>query len=424
MAAIDYKERMGQISTALVRAQVSAEEGAVEGFKLTQAIRIYTTAISRTPKLLLCTVPSLQRCLMDAGSLGLYIGSTLGQCYAVPFKNKNLKPPFDHEAVFMLGYQGMCELTRRTGEVDTIIAELVHENDEFEYRGLTTAPHHIPYGLDRKDWKHVLDGKANPGNCVLGYLMTTFRGGAIRVQALRLDQIEARRARSRARSDGPWVTDWPAMAKKTLVRYDWPYLPKTPAILVAMGMDNAIEQPTVIAGELKGPVGSGFVDEPDAQPEPETATDKLVDELIEQGKGEAAPTQPAQEAQAADKAPRKRTRKKAAPKATQEPPPAEKPPEALQEAQAEPTKPPPEHLFPEDTSVPPPKTAADVQVDTQSARDAVHKSLGKMERGHQNVLAHQFKKKHGVDWVTCDDVDMLSAFYTEIEECRVGLADM
>ena len=47
------------------------------------------------------------------------------------------------EAQFQLGYRGLIDLARRTGEITSVYAHEVYEGDEFEYS----------YGLD-KDLKH------------------------------------------------------------------------------------------------------------------------------------------------------------------------------------------------------------------------------------------------------------------------------
>ena len=92
--------------------------------------RIALTTIRTNPKLLECAVP--YGAVMQAVQLGLEPG-LLGHCYILPYKR---------EATFIIGYKGMIDLARRSGHIQSI---LPHENDEFEYGGITSkisiSPH-------------------------------------------------------------------------------------------------------------------------------------------------------------------------------------------------------------------------------------------------------------------------------------------
>ena len=67
--------------------------------------RIAITEIRTNPKLLECSLVSLAGAVMKSAQLGLQLG-LLGHCYLVPYKD---------EATFILGYKGMIELARRSG---------------------------------------------------------------------------------------------------------------------------------------------------------------------------------------------------------------------------------------------------------------------------------------------------------------------
>lgn len=98
-------------------------------------VRIAITTIRQNPKLAECSAESLLGSLMTIAQLGLEPG-VLGQCYLIPFNNKKLGTI---ECQFQLGYKGMIELLRRTGQLNDIYAYTVYSNDEFD----------IEYGLDR-----------------------------------------------------------------------------------------------------------------------------------------------------------------------------------------------------------------------------------------------------------------------------------
>ena len=89
--------------------------------------RIAITTIRQNPKLAECNAESLLGSLMTIAQLGLEPG-VLGQCYLIPFKNNKLGTV---ECQFQLGYKGMIELLRRTGQLSDIYAYTVYSNDEF-----------------------------------------------------------------------------------------------------------------------------------------------------------------------------------------------------------------------------------------------------------------------------------------------------
>src|SRR6056297_903192 len=102
--------------------------------------RIAYTTIRTTPKLLKCSMGSLMGAVMQAAALGLE-PNMLGQCYIIPYGN---------EATFIIGYRGMINLARRSGQIETIYSHVVKENDEFEYEyGLEPDLYHKPAEKDR-----------------------------------------------------------------------------------------------------------------------------------------------------------------------------------------------------------------------------------------------------------------------------------
>ncbi len=158
--------------------------------------RIATTVMRRTPALAQCTQESFLGALMTCAQLGLEPGP-LGHAYLVPFKN---------EVTFIVGYRGMVELARRSGQIQTIYAKVVRDGDDFDYW----------YGL-RPDLKHKpSDDITRPITHVYGVFH--LKDGGSQFDVMTIAEVEAVRARSRAGKDGPWVTDFAEMAKKTVLR--------------------------------------------------------------------------------------------------------------------------------------------------------------------------------------------------------------
>lgn len=167
-------------------------------------VRSAITEFRLNPALAECSVPSVLGYFMQAAACGLEPASMLGQCYPVPFWNSKTK---QKEAQFICGYRGMLSIARRSGEIASVVAEVVHEKDEFsiEY-GMNPSLVHKPYIED------------DPGAMRGAYVVVRFKGEGIDpvIKYMPKSEIDKRRNRSKAGSSGPWVTDYEEMAKKGL----------------------------------------------------------------------------------------------------------------------------------------------------------------------------------------------------------------
>jgi len=173
--------------------------------------RIVTTALSSNPKLAQCTRDSFLGGMMQAAQLGLEPNTPLGQAYLIPYKN-NKKGVY--ECQFQIGYKGLIDLAYRSGEVATIQAHCVYENDTFEYElGLDAKLRHIPAKGERGDMTHVyaVIKLANGG-----YAFEVMSAADVRTHAKRY---------SKAYEDGPWQTNFDEMAKKTVLKKVLKYAP-------------------------------------------------------------------------------------------------------------------------------------------------------------------------------------------------------
>lgn len=189
--------------------------------------RIFLTEIRRTPALLTCNQQSLLAAVMQSAQLGLEPG-LLGHCYILPYGK---------EATFIIGYKGMIDLARRSGNIETIYAHVVYKNDHFvlEY-GLEEKLEHIPWHL-RNDCEPTEDGGIKGF-----YMMAKFKDGGRYFHYMSKDEIDKHRARSKAANSGPWVTDYVEMGKKTVVRAGWKWLPLSIEIQKAVeGTDETVK---------------------------------------------------------------------------------------------------------------------------------------------------------------------------------------
>lgn len=177
-------------------------------------IKIVGVAMSRTPLLLECEPMTVLNCVMTLAELGLAPGP-LGSAYLIPFKNGRTGR---YECQLIIGYRGLVELARRSGQISTITAEVVREGDEWEFElGLNAKLRHVP--------KAKSDAQIR-----LAYALVKFRDGSHQITVMTKDEIDGIRKRSKSGGNGPWVTDYAEMAKKTVIRRLCKLLPLTPEV--------------------------------------------------------------------------------------------------------------------------------------------------------------------------------------------------
>ena len=191
-------------------------------------VRIAITTIRQNPKLAQCNQESLLGALMVSAQLGLEPG-VLGQCYLIPY---------GRECQFQIGYKGMIELLRRSGQLKDIYAYSVYENDEFE----------MTYGLDR-DLKHK-PNLQDRGNFIGCYCVAVLKDDARAFEYMTKEEIEAHGKKfSKTYGNGPWKTDFEAMAHKTVVKKMLKWLPVSVEFLE---MANKDEKTIKVADERTG----------------------------------------------------------------------------------------------------------------------------------------------------------------------------
>lgn len=176
-------------------------------------VRIVTTECRKTPALLNCNPESFLGAVLQCAQLGLEPGGALGHCYLLPFGNGKAKDGRAN-AQLIIGYRGMIDLARRSGQIVSICAYTVHEKDHFSWR----------LGLD-PDIQHVPSPEANRGPLTFVYAVAKLKGGGVQFEVMSRAEIEKVREQSKAGKSGPWVTHFDEMAKKTVIRRLFKYLP-------------------------------------------------------------------------------------------------------------------------------------------------------------------------------------------------------
>lgn len=221
--------------------------------------RIALTEVRRTPLLAKCTQESFGGALMNCAQLGLEPGP-LGEAYLIPFRNNKTKT---YEVTLIVGYQGMIKLFWQSPIAKALDAQVVYENDHFEYEfGLQPKLIHRPQLSDR-------------GKAIAYYAVASTTSGGSGFVVLSPEDIERIRTRSRAKDDGPWKTDYDAMAKKTCIRQLFKFMPKSSELANALAADETVRRDVdaevdAMAGmQVGGDVIDADLDDP--APEPDRA---------------------------------------------------------------------------------------------------------------------------------------------------------
>ena len=190
--------------------------------------RITLSALSSNPKLAETTPQSFLGAMMTAAQLGVEPNTPLGQAYLIPYRNKGVL-----ECQFQLGYKGLIDLAYRSGEVSTIQAHTVYENDEFHYE----------YGLDPK-LKHI-PAKVDRGEPIYFYAVFRTKDGGYGFGVMSKEDVEKHAKRySQAYKSGfsPWQTNFEEMAKKTVLKKTLKYAPLKSEFVRGLSTDETVKK--------------------------------------------------------------------------------------------------------------------------------------------------------------------------------------
>ncbi|MFF2502139.1 recombinase RecT [Streptomyces sp. NPDC058067] len=126
--------------------------------------------------------------------------------------------PFGNEVQGIEGYRGVVERIYRAGAVKAVKAEVVHQNDHFEYSPDMDRPVHKPdYFGDR-------------GPIVGAYAYGVFADGStskvVVINRAYIDKVK-KESKGSSRSDSPWVKWEESMVLKTVAKRLEPWVPSS-----------------------------------------------------------------------------------------------------------------------------------------------------------------------------------------------------
>lgn len=187
--------------------------------------RITLSALSTNRTLQECSPQSFLGAMMTAAQLGLEPNTPLGQAYLIPYRNHGKL-----ECQFQLGYKGLIDLAYRSGEVSTIQAHTVYENDAFDYElGLEPKLRHVPATKDR-------------GAPVFFYAVFRMKDGGYSFDVMSVEDARSHgRKYSKAFGSGPWQTNFEEMAKKTVLKRVLKYAPLKTDFVRGLSADETVK---------------------------------------------------------------------------------------------------------------------------------------------------------------------------------------
>lgn len=243
-------------------------------------LKIALGALRTTPKLMECTVESLMGAVVQCSQLGLEPNTPLGHAYLIPFEKKKKQGgewvTDKVETQIVIGYKGLIDLARRSGQVISISAHAVHANDHFDYA----------FGLDEK-LEHR-PARSNRGPVTEFYAVAKLVGGGHAFDVMSAEDVNEIRDASqnykfaRDKSKTVWGQHYEEMGRKTVLRRLFKYLPVSIELASAAALDDVSASgrsqalDTVLDGDYITP------SESDDQEGVDPSTGELTDQRAQQ----------------------------------------------------------------------------------------------------------------------------------------------
>lgn len=202
-------------------------------------LKVVLTAVSTTPALLECYAPTLLGASIQLSQMGLEPNTVLGHAYLLPFNNNKQNRK---EVQVIIGYKGLIDLARRSGQIVSIAAHAVYDNDEFEFE----------YGLDEK-LKHK-PSFGDRGNIKYFYAVAHMKDGGHAFEVMTRGDVEKIRDAGQGRNNPVWKQHFEQMGRKTAIRRLAKFLPLSVELAMAVDLDDkaAFGIPQGLDGVIEG----------------------------------------------------------------------------------------------------------------------------------------------------------------------------
>ena len=170
------KSKAADIRTLLEKSRKQMEMALPKHLTADRLLRVAMTSIQKNPKLMECTPQSLLACVMTCAQLGLEPDQFLGQAYLVPFKDTKKNATI---CTLIPGYRGYIALARRSGEMQTVSAQVVYSKDDFK----------LQYGIN-DTLEHTPAMNGDRGDPVGAYCIFKYKDGGYSFDFLPVSEIE------------------------------------------------------------------------------------------------------------------------------------------------------------------------------------------------------------------------------------------
>lgn len=242
-----------EAGSATVKKFFEANRGTLEAllpkhFDSERMLKLALGALRTTPKLAGASLSSLLGSVVTCAQLGLEPNTPLGHAYLLPFEKREKRGSewvtAEVQVQVIIGYKGMLDLARRSGQIVSIAAHEVCEGDEFRFA----------YGLE-EELVHRPAMK-NRGAVIGFYAVAKLQGGGYSFEFMSTDEVNHIRdkaaEKNRAKKDnqgrpiitGPWADNYVEMGRKTVLRRLFKYLPIS---IESLAFANAIDGNAVAA---------------------------------------------------------------------------------------------------------------------------------------------------------------------------------
>lgn len=159
-------------------------------------VRVVMTAINTNPDLQKADRQSVLAAAMKCAQDGL-----------LPDGREAALVTYGNKASYLPMIAGVLTKVRRSGELETISAHVAYAKDAFSYTlGDSEKIEHQPY----------MEG--DRGKAIAVYAIAKTKDGGIYREVMSIAEVEQVRNVSRAKNNGPWVSWWGEMARKTVLR--------------------------------------------------------------------------------------------------------------------------------------------------------------------------------------------------------------
>ncbi len=189
--------------------------------------------INKNPQLQKCTPLSLLTAVMNVSNIGLSLNPASKESYLIPRWNNQEKCM---EAALEPSYVGLVKLLTDSGSVNSVVCQIVYENDNFK----------LDLADNIKPVIHEPETKKDRGAKVSVYALATLPNGTRQVEWMLMPDVYDIRDRSetykayidRKIKSCTWVSDEGEMSRKTVIKRIYKYLPRTERM---QAIDNAIQ---------------------------------------------------------------------------------------------------------------------------------------------------------------------------------------